>query len=376
MSDIKRLINNLTSEYEVVKIRSILYGLLEKIEILTMKVDEKQNSKDMENNRIEESIGLKEKIDDKSKIDEHFPKTGYKRKSIVSKTSCPNETKKEKKDSSEFSKRPNQQSHDKLTQVHETKTIDPFANTVTPQRSVSPLKQRRLRNLTFASRDELSSGVPTRVTISSYPRKTNELRQPTSFQLMEDIKLTYNDTFFTSLMTKHFQTLQYWTGFNHVQIIYDSNKNKFTRHSVQKRLYEKKNIMGLIITDDNAVFGSFHHSTFPKKPKKVFVTVKDPGMFVFSLENRNRLAGPTRWLIRQDSPGVDWSISFYSDKEKDPSFYNVYQCFTLRPPLNQHNSSLNPEFKFEYENAIDVSAFTGNKENFAVKRLFFLQWYQ
>ncbi|EDR25738.1 hypothetical protein EDI_295110 [Entamoeba dispar SAW760] len=376
MSDIKRLINNLTSEYEVVKMRNILYGLLEKIENLTIKVDEKRTSKDMENIQIEEDIGLKEKIDNKPKNDEHFPKAGYKRKSIDSKTSCINEAKKDKKENSEFSKTTTQQSRDKLTQLNERKTVDPFANPVTPQIPVSPLKQRRLRNLTFASRDELSSGVPTRVTISSYTRNTNEFRQPTSFHLMDDIKLTYNDPFFTSLMTKHFQTLQYWTGFNHIQIIYDSNKNKFTRHSVQKRLYEKKNIMGVIITEDEAVFGSFHHSTFPKKPKKAFVTVKDPDMFVFSLENRNRLAGPTRWLIKQDSPGVDWSISFYSDKEKDPSFYNVYQCFTLRPPLNQHNSSLNSEFKFEYENAIDISAFTGNKENFAVKRLFFLQWYQ
>ncbi|ELP87632.1 hypothetical protein EIN_146360 [Entamoeba invadens IP1] len=356
MSEIKRQINNLPSNFDVLKIRRILFAMLERIEEI---------SDDIENTDQKYLGDLKTVPADSGTVQNEEGKVEAKVDSKVDSKEFSHKEKERLGDDEE--EKAMHRSRTKTSQLRNITTYDPY-KPKSHQSSVAS-NSTRPRNLTFADQEEIITKSTKRETTENQFRMSMAKNLP-----IVTLKLPQKDQMFCDLMEKHFKALQFWTKLNHFTLIYDSHKNKFKRSSVQKKMFEKKNIMGVIFTDDDAVFGSFHAATFPKKPKKAFVTVKDTQMFVFSLENQNRLPAPTKWKIKADSPGVDWTVSLYSDKEKDPSFYNVYQCFKLAPPLHAHNSTLSQDFKTEYENGTDVSIFTGSKENFAVKRLIFLEW--
>ena len=66
-------------------------------------------------------------------------------------------------------------------------------------------------------------------------------------------------------MNNYLQLLKQWIKCKSFEILYDTRKDEYHIKTIQQILYGKKNIITLIQTNENDIFGSYHSSISTKK---------------------------------------------------------------------------------------------------------------
>ncbi|KAL7714110.1 TLDc domain-containing protein [Entamoeba marina] len=129
-------------------------------------------------------------------------------------------------------------------------------------------------------------------------------------------------------------TLLEWTQMSNYEILYDSDESPFDRITFQRVIYGRRNVMGIILTDDGDVFGSFHPTTLPC-PDKESDWVNDSDYFVFKIHD------DVKKYVKNEKIQSDWSLYLWNEDDDNlPSFYSVLYAFGLNAPLNHHKSGV------------------------------------
>ncbi|KAL7714883.1 TLDc domain-containing protein [Entamoeba marina] len=151
--------------------------------------------------------------------------------------------------------------------------------------------------------------------------------------------------------------IELWTGLSNNYIIYDSDEMPFNQKVFQATVYGRKNIVGLIITDKEDIFGSFHPQCIQTITSDMNWT-HDDNFFVFCKSQKKE---NVYCKLR--------SIRMVFD---DETFYRVNNAFYLRPVLNERKGKTWDDYCKDYEN-VDENETLCDSYGFVCQRLIVFQ---
>lgn len=147
--------------------------------------------------------------------------------------------------------------------------------------------------------------------------------------------------------------LKFHTKCNEFQLIYDSDDNEFNQRAFQSIVIGRKNVLGIVITENGDIFGSFHTVTIQPTTNDLNWT-KDNDFFVYSILKNNT----PNYQIYKKNEGVyckERSIRMVYD---DETFYRINNAFYLRPSLYQKRGKTWDDFGKDYSLADEKYFFT------------------
>ena len=163
------------------------------------------------------------------------------------------------------------------------------------------------------------------------------------------------------------EIIEEWTGKKIYQILYDTDIDEFSSRSFWRSIKGRTNIMIIIQTSKNYVFGSYH-SLLPNRQE---MYTEDNEHFVFTIRNPKEYP-PTKFMIKKE-----WnkkSLYIYGDDQISDVFF-VFGCFLI---CNNGESFIKKIFNYTYKHDRDIDAtiFVGNvwEEYFDVERLICVQF--
>ena len=133
------------------------------------------------------------------------------------------------------------------------------------------------------------------------------------------------------------------TNCTEFHVIYDSDENEFNQRAFQSTVIGRKNVLGIVITENGDVFGSFHTVKIEPTTDDLNWT-KDNDFFVFSILKE----GEDNYQIYRKNEGVfckERSIRIVYD---DETFYRINNAFYLRPGLYQRRGKTWDDFGKDY----------------------------
>ena len=163
------------------------------------------------------------------------------------------------------------------------------------------------------------------------------------------------------------QILEEWTGKSIFVTLFDTDIDEFSSRSFWRSIKGRSNVMILIQTCDNYLFGSYH-STLPECQEKYR---EDNDHFVFTIRNPKNYP-PTKFTIKKD-----WkhrNLYVYGDDQISDVFF-VFGCFLI---CNNNESFIKTIFNSAYTHDwdVDASMFVGNvwDNYFDIERLLCIQF--
>ncbi|GAB1222669.1 hypothetical protein ENUP19_0121G0020 [Entamoeba nuttalli] len=137
------------------------------------------------------------------------------------------------------------------------------------------------------------------------------------------------------------ESLKQWTNCTQFQIIYDTRVEEFTIQQIQRILYGKDNIVLLIQTVENDLFGTYH-SQIPTKrivqqPQQFsnWIGKSDENIFLFSLNNHNSPNNPLKFLSKALT---ETCLCLNTNESHFEIVLWISYCINLLKPLNSSKS--------------------------------------
>ncbi|EDR26823.1 hypothetical protein EDI_252880 [Entamoeba dispar SAW760] len=164
-------------------------------------------------------------------------------------------------------------------------------------------------------------------------------------QMKEIVKMNSNKTPLFSIKS--------WTNCEKFEMIYDSDTMGFNQRTFQSTVYGRKNILGMVITKNNDIFGSFH--TVPIKIISSDMNwTNDNDFFVYSIMKD----GYQNYGCYQKKEGVYCKLRSIRMVFDDETFYRVNNAFYLRPYLYEKKGKTWDDFNKDYDDIDKNMSFT------------------
>ena len=179
---------------------------------------------------------------------------------------------------------------------------------------------------------------------------------------------------------KEIKYLQQFTQFQSFQILYDTRQDEYHIKTLQQILYNKQNIIILIQTDENDLFGSFHASISSRKMMQQkqkhsgwIWEDEDKEMFLFTLHNHlNPNQEPQCFPLKMNSESC---LCLYPSENHFEIVFWICYCINLLKPLHIPKSFIFKDIDeyFEMKTPNDLIGKSGLLETFSPKRVIVLE---
>ncbi|KAL7712994.1 TLDc domain-containing protein [Entamoeba marina] len=167
-----------------------------------------------------------------------------------------------------------------------------------------------------------------------------------------------------SLLKKHVDKLQEWSHFNTFTVLYSIEYDMFNSKTFFQKTKGQHNVMIIMETTSNALFGAFY-SQMPNEQEKW--VDEDPNHFIFTLKNPH-IIPPMKLEPKVDNNTL---LLVKNDKEKrvilETKAFNVCNDTTNKPDV--HFSTMYHDSTFKAERL-----FAGNVRSYQLKNFAALQW--
>lgn len=197
------------------------------------------------------------------------------------------------------------------------------------------------------------------------PHETNQKQQNTMELSMEMNENNTNPLKSPSPL----DFLKYHTGCTQFTLIYDSDENEFNQRAFQSIVVGRKNILGIVITENGDVFGSFHTVHIQPTTNDLNWT-KDDDFFVYSILKHHE----DNYQIYKKNEGVYCKERSFRMVYDDETFYRINNAFYLRPCLYQKRGKTWDDFGKDYS-LIDEKHFFTTRFGFSPIRVLMYQCY-
>ncbi|KAL7719829.1 TLDc domain-containing protein [Entamoeba marina] len=170
-----------------------------------------------------------------------------------------------------------------------------------------------------------------------------------------------------------------WTNCSSFVPLFDSRYDELTIQTFQRKMYNKQNVVILIQTTDDDMFGTYHAHVTPKsvinrrRLASGWEWEYDEKMFLFSLHNHTNPGHPMKWDQRDSSM---CSLSLKQDEEQFEIIYWMCWCIQVLKPLNQPKSFVLDALQKHFEGIESSDVLIGKYgilNSFSVSRIFVLE---
>ena len=173
--------------------------------------------------------------------------------------------------------------------------------------------------------------------------------------------------------------LQQWTKYNQFECIYDTRKDEYHIKTIQQILYNKKNIIILIQTNEDDIFGSYHSSISSRevvsqqmKHSGWIWEDHDKDMFLFTFSTHSETLPPQHFPLILNSESC---FCLYPSENHFEIVLWICYCLNLLKPLNCPKSFIFKDINSYYEmnSSNDLIGKSGLLECFSPKRVLLYQ---
>ncbi|KAL7716714.1 TLDc domain-containing protein [Entamoeba marina] len=177
--------------------------------------------------------------------------------------------------------------------------------------------------------------------------------------------LSYNSTSVDS--TNSFKMFSQWTNYTTTTLLFSSEIHDMSPGVIWNKIKGRTNIMFIIITDVNDIFGSFHGIVPEQQGSWVW---NDNKQFLFTIHNQYHLQ-PTQFKPKRTTH----SLLNISSKNYKKKLFWISDAFRIEVDDNSYISSSFDRFYID-PTGIGASIFTNTvyPETFSLASCFVLQW--
>ncbi|KAL7712700.1 TLDc domain-containing protein [Entamoeba marina] len=180
----------------------------------------------------------------------------------------------------------------------------------------------------------------------------------------EKVELDQSNHFYEPFMNH----LKEWTHLSNHELIYDSDADGLTARSINYKIQDQKNVMILIQTDKDQIFGCFSSETIPPSEEEGygFYVRDDSSFFAFALKGKH----PKPIMFKKKDK--IYSLKVYSH-DNDQWLIGIHCGFYIGTTTN---SFISNKFNAFYECSLSPDLFTGSyfPSTFSVNRVLALRW--
>ncbi|KAL7722674.1 TLDc domain-containing protein [Entamoeba marina] len=160
--------------------------------------------------------------------------------------------------------------------------------------------------------------------------------------------------------------LKKWTAFEQYEVLYDSEINEYSSREINSRICGKDNVMIIVISEDEQVFGCFHQDVIPPTNGD-YQKVESTEFILFYLQHNN-----TKPVVYGRSKQTLNSLNLRSNNDRT-YIIDVYSAFTLN--CNK-KITFHPYLRENYSvNRKDISPFTLAGKPKRADKLVCVRWY-